>query len=302
MNIAATCVPASTSNLGPGYDSLGLALDLHNTVQLTRLPADEPSPEHPEIVADVARRFFEHPAAASAKGAASFAFEWSISGDVPRSRGLGSSVTVRQGVLQCLNQLCGHPLNQEQLFQICAAAEGHPDNAGPAAFGGFFVASESGTWLRFSVPESLRFVLLIPAYEVLTEPAREVLPDAIPHQDAVRNTANACLLTAAMATAQLHRLRDAFRDYLHQDYRAHLVPGLADVVRAGEEAGALGGFLSGSGSTMACLATEDMDCERIAAAMRAAHVGHGEDRTLVVGPDNHGAQALATGSDSRRAT
>jgi len=270
-------VPATTANLGPGYDCLGVALQMYNRV--TVFPAREPA-KHPMATA-AAEAFF------AAAGLESFLFDWKIEGEVPIARGLGSSVTVRLGLLHGLNALCGKPLGIEEIFALCARLEGHPDNAAPAAFGGFTVATAGGGCVRFDVLPALRFVLLIPDFEVSTSRARKVLPAMLPHEHAARNCASACRIVAAFARQDYALLRGSFGDFLHQPYRLPLVPFLDDVIRAGEEAGALGGFLSGSGSTVGCVTLESP--EAVARAMLAASRSVGA-RTVITTADNQGAR------------
>lgn len=273
-------VPGSTSNIGPGYDCLGIALGLCNEVTLSRIEDGGCEPGH-EMVEASAAAFFEK------SGKRPFGFSWSITGDVPISRGLGSSVTLRLGVLQGLNELLGQPLDRQALFEICTALEGHPDNAGPAAFGGFVMTNAKGDYFRFEVDEALKFILLIPDLEVLTDAARTVLPGEILHKEAVMNMSNACSITAAFATRDYAKLSGAFDDFLHQTYRQHLVPGLFDIICAGTDAGALGGFLSGSGSTVACL-TVDGDAAKIGRAMQDAYGAGHATAVEIVGADNSG--------------
>jgi len=128
-------VPASTSNLGPGYDCLGVALQLYNNVTLVR--DKTPRSSYPRIVSDAEERFFKQ-----TRGRA-FPFSYSIVERIPRCRGLGSSATVRLGILLALNQLSGKPLHRLTLFRLCAELEGHPDNAAPASFGGFTVVGSA---------------------------------------------------------------------------------------------------------------------------------------------------------------
>ena len=269
-------VPATTANLGPGYDCLGIALQLYNRVTLER---GGPTPEA-VMFTTAAERFF---AAAKIEP---FDFRIAIEGDVPRSRGLGSSVTVRLGLLHGLNELRGRPLNAEQLLQLCAELEGHPDNAAPAAFGGFTVAS-GGKVARFKVEPELRFVLLIPDFEIATPDARAVLPANLERLSAVHSCANACRITAAFASADYELLRGAFVDGLHQPFREPLIPMLPRVIAAGEDAGALGGFLSGSGSTICCVTLERAD--EVAAAMLSA--ADSPARTIITVADNNGVAA-----------
>jgi homoserine kinase len=289
-------VPASTSNLGPGYDCLGVALRLCNSVTLFR--GKMPRTSHPPIVSVAAERIFKQ-----ARHRA-FSFSWSIVEQIPQCRGLGSSATVRLGVLFGPNRLCGDPLDRLSLFRLCAELEGHPDNAAPASFGGFTVVQSSAATSsllhgrrpacaiaqRFDVGSRLCFVLLIPDLEIETARARRILPSKISHVAAVENCANACALTAAFASGDYEKMRGTFSDNLHQPFRAKLIQFLPRVITAAERAGALGAFLSGSGSTIAAITLEGP--KKIAAAMvRAATV---PARAIITHADNRGAQVLPT--------
>ena len=275
-------IPATTSNLGPGYDCLGVALALANRVTVTRGGVTI----LPPMVQEAAAGFFAR------AGGAAFDFGFHIEGEVPMSRGLGSSVTLRLGVVAGLNVLAGEPLGRTETFEICAALEGHPDNAAPAQFGGFTVAgSGAGALpLRFAVDQELMFVLLIPDFEVRTAEARRILPEHVSRRDAAASSARACRITAAFAARDYERLRGMFEDTaFHEPHRLPLVPFLPAVVAAGCAAGALGGFLSGSGSTVACLtlaAPED-----VADAMAKA-AGLAGARTVITRADNRGARVL----------
>jgi homoserine kinase len=286
-------VPASTSNLGPGYDCLGVALRLYNSATVLR--GKMPRSPHPPIVSDAAERFFKETRRCA------FSFSCSIVERVPRSRGLGSSATVRLGVLFGLNRLGGEPLDRLTLFRLCAELEGHPDNAAPASFGGFTVVQSSASVslargkragcpavYRFDVAPRLYFVFLIPDLEIETARARKILPIKIPRVAAVENCANACAVTAAFASRDYEKMRGSFSDNLHQPFRAKLIHFLPRVIEAAERAGALGAFLSGSGSAIAAVTLEAP--EKIAAAMaRAATV---PAHTIVTHADNRGAQVL----------
>ena len=230
-------VPASTSNLGPGFDCLGVALRIYNSVTVTRGQLREQL--HPQIVSQAAGRFFQQ-----ARRRA-FPFSFSIVEKIPRSRGLGSSATIRLGILYALNQLSGDPLDKLTIFQLCADLEGHPDNAAPAAFGGFTVVGGStrcvdsrklgrgrvrptggllgrgvSTFQRFEVSPRLYFVLFVPDLEIRTSRARKLLPSKISHAAAVANCANACAIAVAFVSKDYEKLRGAFADYLHQPFRA----------------------------------------------------------------------------------
>ena len=285
-------VPASTSNLGPGFDSLGIALRIYNRITLVR--GASRSQDYPRIVAEAAERFFKQTRRRA------FSFSYSTTEQIPRSRGLGSSAAVRLGVLLALNFLSESPLDRLIMFELCSELEGHPDNAAPAIFGGFTVAGSGrfGDSLKFSgqrggrtiqhfpVSPRLNFVLLVSPVEIATSTARKLLPLKISHAAAVRSCANACALTAAFVAQDYDKLRGAFGDYLHQPFRAKLIPFLPDVIAAAEQAGALGGFLSGSGSTVAAVTLRTPN--KVAAAMARAAKAPGQ--TAITRADNRGAQ------------
>jgi homoserine kinase len=279
-------VPASTSNLGPGFDCLGVALRIYNSVTVTS--SRSPEQPHPKIVAQAAGRFFKRVRRRA------FPFSFSIMEEIPRSRGLGSSATIRLGILHALNQLSGDPLDRVAIFKLCADSEGHPDNAAPASFGGFVVVSASTqrgvpTFQRFEVSGRLFFVLLIPDFEVKTSLARRILPSKISRLAAVENCANACTITAAFASKAYEKIRGSFADHMHQPFRAKLIPVLPAVIAAAEKAGALGGFLSGSGSTICAITLQNPD--RVAAAMKRA-ARSPFSRTIITRADNQGAQVV----------
>jgi homoserine kinase len=281
-------VPGSTSNLGPGFDCLGVALRIHNSVTVIRATSRH---SYPRIVMQAADRFFKQ------AGRRAFPFSCSIMEQVPRCRGLGGSATVRLGILLALNRLSGDPLHRLAVFRLCAELEGHPDNAAPASFGGFTVVGSARradrtpqrgvpTVERFEVSSRVYFVLLIPDLEIQTKRARTILPSRISWIAAVENSANACVATAAFASQHYEKLRGTFTDHLHQPFRSKLIPFLPRVIAAAEDAGALGAFLSGSGSTIAAVTLHRP--EKIAAAMLGA--ARASARTIITHADNRGAQ------------
>ncbi len=270
-------VPASTSNLGPGYDCLGVALRLYNDVAVQRGGRGKLTP----MMREAAQAFFRRAACQA------FSFSCEVGGDVPMSRGLGSSVTVRLGVMFGLNELAGRLLTREQVFELCTELEGHPDNAAPATFGGFNVCGAKQRQ-RFAVAPALKFVLLIPDFEVRTAEARALLPEKVRRLAAVESCGNACAITASFASGGYENLRGAFADQLHQPFRKPLIPFFDAAVAAGEEAGALGVFLSGSGSTVAAVTLQG--AESVAARMLVASETNA--RCIVTTADNRGARIL----------
>lgn len=279
-------VPASTSNLGPGFDCLGVALSLYNEVTIKSGAGAGGN----RMIREAAKRFF------TSLKCKPFPFSCEIRGNVPIGRGLGSSVTVRLGVLCGLNQLARANLRAVELFKLCAELEGHPDNAAPATFGGFTLAR--GTDVQhFNVSSSLHFILLIPPFEVATTQARQLLPLAVSHRQAVQNGRNVAAIVAAFASRDYKRLPGCFVDYLHQPFRKRLMPYLDRVITAAERAGALGAFLSGSGSAICAVALENQS--KIARAMlRASQLPHAH--TIVTRADNRGVRTVKSGMRKKR--
>jgi homoserine kinase len=282
-------VPASTSNLGSGFDTLGLALHLHGTVRLERrtgagLEAAGNSggvSDALRALADEAwRHFFRR------SRVARFGVRAIFDDVVPVGRGLGASAVARVGVLAGLDALARTRLTRGQLLRMAAELEGHPDNASPAIFGGFTVSGRVGKdWrcIRFDVHPRWRMVALIPGFEMPTGRARRLLPEQYPRSDAVHALNRAALITAAFARQDLALFLGLFDDRIHQPYRRALIPQLDRVIRAGERAGAAGGFLSGAGSAIICLTATG--ARRVARAMQQ-HLP--ESRVLILRPSRDG--------------
>lgn len=267
-------VPASTSNCGAGFDTLGLAFKLYNHVTLRRTSGDirpgGPGDERATaMVASAAAAYF------AATGHAPFGFVFSIEGDVPPARGLGSSITVRAGVVAGLNALTGDRLPRSRLVAILTALEGHPDNAAAGVLGGFCVPRTNpadGTYLdcvRFEVPAELAFVVASPLVEILTKESRGALPSTLPYFDAVRSINSAAYLVAVMASRDYDKLRHVAGDFMHEPYRLPKIPGAQAALMAGKSAGALTGWLSGSGSSVLCVCRRE-EAAVVLGAMRGA--------------------------------
>jgi homoserine kinase len=287
-------VPASTSNLGPGFDCLGLALQLYNTTTLTR--SDHAMVPY-GMIAQAATAFFQK---ATGGKIAPFGFDVHIAGDIPISRGLGSSVTVRLGVLMGLAELVrdSFSVTREQLLTLLVELEGHPDNAVPSFLGGFAVCAHTSgdpadgfVYTRAEVKPELSFVTLVPELKLSTETARGLLPKEVLFRQAVENAQRTARIAAAFCTGDYAALRGMFVDHLHQPYREVLIPGFAAILAAAPDAGALGSFLSGAGSCLMALTLDHV--EEISAAMLAAANKHDlPARIIVLKADNEGVQVL----------
>jgi homoserine kinase len=255
-----TRVAATTSNLGPGFDTLGIALRLYNHTRLTPngsrrfriLSPLEPDGVHGALtmIEEAADLFFRH------THSRVFGCDVFLKGDVPIARGLGSSITLRLGVIAGLDALGQTRMSRQQFLELLARLEHHPDNAAPAVFGGFAVAGMLDASVRCIASEvdpRARFVALIPHFEVSTQAARKLVPASFSKADTLHNLNRAALISAAFASNRLTALTGLFDDRIHQPYRQQLIPQLSRVIQAGIAAGALGGWLSGSGSTIICL-------------------------------------------------
>jgi len=289
-------VPASTTNLGPGFDALGMALQLHNRVglriaegpvrvEVTGEGAGVLEAGADNLVYTAVRRLYAE------VGREAPPLEIRLENAIPVSRGLGSSSTAIVGGLVGANALLGEPLDREAVLALAVELEGHPDNVTPALLGGFQVTSltEDGLiHLRLPTPAGLRAVVCVPEASVSTAAARRVLPEQYSRADAVFNIGRAALLVAALLTGATGELRAAMQDRIHQPYRAPLIPGFDAALAAALEAGAAGACLSGSGSTMLALVTGD--AERVGEAMTAAVRAAGASaRWLALDVDPEGA-------------
>ena len=283
-------VPASSANLGPGFDALGLALALHNEITLEESDrvsvsvagegSDRLRADGDNVVARGVRMAFE------AAGRPFRGARIQCLNRIPLGRGLGSSAAAWVAGLAGGNALAGTPFDRQGLLTLAARAEGHPDNVAAAILGGLTVScSVDGQTVAVSlrVPPDLRWVVLIPAVQASTVHARAVLPDSVPRADAVFNVQRVSLLLAALDLARPDLLDLAMRDRLHQPYRLRLFPWMSEVEAAARAAGAIGCALSGAGSAILAAAHEPTGrIERaMEEALRAAGVA-GQARTLAV--------------------
>ncbi|NLM36708.1 MAG: homoserine kinase [Firmicutes bacterium] len=258
-------VPATSANLGPGFDFLGLALDLYNTVHFT--PADQwdvtaegygaeaLTGRSDLLVCKALQRVF------AAVGQELKGGVVHLANHIPPAGGLGTSAAAIVGGLAAANRFLGEPLSRDELLALAVEIEGHPDNVAPAVFGGLVGVVKSSaqpyTYLKIPFPSGLYVVLAVPALRVPTVEARNLLPKAVPLAEAVFNLSRTGLLVGACYAGRVDLFRLAMEDALHQNRRAVLIPGFHRVVAAAYQEGALGVALSGSGPTIIAFAPED---------------------------------------------
>lgn len=283
--------PATTANLGPGFDCLGMALDLWAEVAIsTEAAPPDFSPDPAErMAADAARRLYLRVGREAPDGL------WAqYRARIPVARGLGASAVARAAGLLGANALLGKPLDQEAILGLGTELEGHPDNMAAVLFGGLQVVvldGEAVVHAGLTAPAGLKAVLFVPDVEMPTDESRRALPKELSRQDAVHNIGRAALLVAALAGGRLELLDVATRDRLHQPARAKIFPAMEPVFQAARQAGALAVFLSGGGSTILALASRDEEKIGRAMAEAAARKGVGGE-TLITKPSDQGAQVI----------
>ena len=304
MSTITVTVPATTANLGPGFDCIGAALSLYNRFQFSQL---EPSAtEKLQITVTGAE------AAKVKTDDSNLAYQAfvklydrlnqsappvtiHIDMQVPLARGLGSSATAIVGGLVGANELAGAPLSQVEVMQLAIELEGHPDNVVPALLGGCRLAASNppgGSWQICDIPwhSSIVPVVAIPDFELSTAEARKVLPTDYSKADAIFNAAHLGLLVRALETGNENWLRCALQDKIHQPYRRSLIQGYEAVQQAAMNAGACGMVISGAGPTLLAL-TDVTNVDAVVREMAAAWREFGVKADVrAIGLDTQGAQ------------
>lgn len=250
-------VPAVSANLGPGFDSFGLALSLYNYISFEK--ADQLAVtisgegesylyrNASNMVIKAAQMLYNE------VGAGDVRLKVAMTNNIPPSRGLGSSSAAVVGGLKMANYALGEPLKMTRLLQLATKMEGHPDNAAAALCGGFVACAQDGdkiTTCRITPPARLKAVVAIPEFRMPTEKSRQSLPEKVDFKSAVFNASHASLLALSIATGDLELFAASVKDSLHQPFRLPLIPGGEAACTAAKKAGALAAALSGSGSTI----------------------------------------------------
>ncbi|WP_409341637.1 homoserine kinase [Paenibacillus sp. MBLB4367] len=300
-------VPASTANLGPGFDCLGMALELYAWIEMSAaeqtvirlhgenvkgVPTDKSN-----LVYEVAQLVFRE------AGVSIPELDIAMQSEIPLTRGLGSSASAIVGALVAANALAGNPLSKDKLLQMATSLENHPDNVGASLFGGLVVAKWDGTradLIRLEPDKRLEVLVAIPEFQLLTEKARHVLPKEVPMKDAVYNLSHSSLLVAALSTGRLDMIRHAMKDALHQPYRSGLIPGMGQILREAVDHGALGIALSGAGPTLLALVDAENDRKQELEKYLIDTLGKEgvTAHTMWLKPDLQGAEVLTPAAES----
>lgn len=280
--------PATSANLGPGFDCLGLALDLWATVTVE-------TKSGPSVLEGPGARLIEQGLRAAFKGIAKApGLHVAWDGAIPLARGLGASAALRAAGLVAGNALLDDHHDVEALLRLGTELEGFPDNIAPALLGGLQVCvttPDTVLHVQAAFPPELKVVVYVPDFEMPTQESRKRLPTHLSRQDAVFNSSRVGLLVAALAAGRFDLLDEATQDRLHQPVRGEIFPGLGPIMQGAKDGGALAAYLSGGGSTVAAFVVENE--ERVARLMTQAAVAHGfSGRSIITAPTLKGAHIL----------
>jgi homoserine kinase len=287
-------VPASTSNLGPGFDALGLALKLHNefTVEPSGSYAVEIKGEGEETLSLDESNLFIKAYRSTCKY---LGFDQPIKlhqvNRIPLGRGLGSSATAIVGGILAAERISGKKLSLPEIIDIAFKFEPHPDNVLPAYTGGFVIAATNGdlSYIKLDFPEELKIIIVVPELFLSTEESRSVLPENYSKHDVTFNIQRVALLLGALQKKDFGLLKEAVKDRIHQPYRCDLIPSFWEILSEGYKAGAHAVYLSGAGSCIGALADSNFD--DIGKAMCNVFDSLGiESRYLILDVDREGAK------------
>ena len=294
-------VPATSANMGPGFDSIGIALELYNHLWFEEIEEGVEiivkRKQEIEIPTDKNNLIYKTMVDFFAQTGNVMPGVRLIQEDyIPMVRGLGSSAACIVAGLLAANHLSGRHYCREQLAQIAAKIEGHPDNSNPAFFGSMVVGAldqNEMRYVRLDLPKELVFAIMVPDFPVSTEASRKVLPDRYTKKDAVFNASRAALLVASMYTGKYENLSMAMQDRIHQPYRNQLIPNMDRIFKAAKNYGALASYLSGAGSTLMAVLTEEK-AEEFQQKMKAyLKAIPNEWELTLLKPDTKGAQLIA---------
>lgn len=261
MNKITVRVPATTANIGPGFDSMGCALALYNYITCEVLPAGKlvitGCPEQYQNEDNLAVQGYR--AVLKRLGLPDEGLSLTIEAEIPVCRGLGSSAAMIAGGAAAANLLHGSPLPPAELLEVTNEIEGHPDNLAPAIYGGLtasLVEDGKPRTVKLPLSPTLRWVAAIPDFELSTHLARAVLPKEVAFVDAVYNASHVAVLVGALGRGDRELIAMALRDRVHQPYREKLIPEYNKVKTAAEQCGAIAFCISGAGPTLLALTDE----------------------------------------------
>jgi homoserine kinase len=272
-------IPATTANLGPGFDIIGAALNHYNYISVFPSDIDKinlSGTENKNIISTKDNLIYKSMLHVFKRLDIEIPnMELNIEVNIPLSRGLGSSSSAIVGGIFAANVICNNRLSLNELVTIANEIEGHPDNIAPCLLGGIIISLAENNQVYTQKIETalpLKFIVVIPEFELSTEKARKILPEKVPFKDAVFNASHLAFLINSLITGDIRLLGISLRDRLHEQYRGQLINGFKDITDIALKNGAIGSVLSGAGPTILALATENE--EQIGKAMQETWLSH----------------------------
>ena len=294
-------VPATSANMGPGFDCMGIALRLYNTVS-----AEETESGVKIEINDETGRFLPHDGRNLVYRSMQEVFKLSgckpkgihiiQKNDIPVTRGLGSSSAGIVSGIIAANAVCGAGMSKADIISLAAKLEGHPDNTTPAVTGGLAIVVKDNTKTCYQkIPingNHLKFAVFVPGFILKTKKARSVLPTVVPHSDGVFNAARTALLTASLLTENYDNLSIALADRLHQPYRKGFIQGVDKIFKKSLESGALGSYISGAGPSIVSIIKAEGEKAFFADMSKFLEQKERAWNLMVLEPDNTGAKLI----------
>lgn len=267
-------VPASSANLGPGFDSFGIALSLYNDYTFELADHLEIIGCPPQYSDERNLSIIAFKATLKVLGQPYTGVKMTVDAQIPFCSGLGSSAATIVAGAKGANALYGNPLTNDQLLKICNDIEGHPDNVAPAIYGGMTVSVvQNGIpyCVQYPVHPDLRFVVMTPDFPLATKESRRVLPQMVSRQDAIYNLSHAGLLPKALELGDERLIRLAIQDRLHEPFRRPLITDLTLVEKAATDLGAIAFCISGAGPTCLCITKDPTLAQKLEQELHTPH-------------------------------
>lgn len=291
-------IPATTANMGPGFDTLGMALKLYNEIEVEETDGETEVYNNGLKVQENFKNNLIYKTIIETMNREKYPYKGFkidvVKCEIPISRGLGSSSACIVGGIKIANEIMGNKLSQEDIITLATTIEGHPDNVVPTVVGGMTVSLRTGNNVKYSkinLPKQLKFVAMIPSFQVSTTLSRKVLPETYLREDCIFNISRCAMLISALYNGELSKLRICFQDKIHQPYRKNLIKNSDYIFQKSMEFGSIGEFVSGSGSTL--MAVLDKNEKQFVTSMRKS-LSEFEDKwnVILLEPDLEGARII----------
>ena len=293
-------VPATSANLGPGFDSLGVALNLYNNIYMAEYDGIDISSLDGSFVPNGENNLIYRTVkdVYALCGKEFKGLKLQQENPIPMARGLGSSSACIVSGIAGANKLLGSPLSLSDIVDIAAKIEGHPDNSTPAVVGGFITAvleNDHVHYIKNPLPKDLQFVAFIPNFPLKTSVARKALPSEVSHKDAAFNLSHSALMAMALSHGRYDLLKTAINDKLHQPYRLSLIENADKIFDIAYKSGALAVYISGAGPTIMAIVNDKSFTKKADELLKESGIKNWQIKPLL--PDNHGVRVYEINND-----